>query len=144
MAHEIKFSLMHLKNLVDEEKDDDAKTYINKFFYNSGVNVFYYTGDGFVLYEQAKALKLLSDEVVRFSIVGKKVTVEFSARKYLESIEFKEKDYRPIVDFSSEEKEIVKVRKVGGIEMNDYYVNMSKPCLLITHRRSRGQSFRRS
>ena len=127
MAHELRLSLNYLKTLIEERKDEESKQYINKFFYRSGINMFFFDGDNFILYENDRALKLIPDELTRWSVQNKKSVIEFSAQKYLNSIEFKEKDYSPTIDFNKKEKIIKKTRSINGIELIDHYVNMAKP-----------------
>ena len=101
MSHNIKFSVKHFQTLINDKKDGEAKAYICKFFFKSGVNIFFYNGKEYIKYDKSQALALIPDDLVRYCYIKGKCMTEFSVKQYLKSTEFMEKDYTPTIDLST-------------------------------------------
>lgn len=128
MSHEIVFNVVHLKGLVDQSKFEDAKIYLKKFFFKSGTNMFFKSANGsYKEYIKNDYLDLIPKEIEKVSVIGRTASVEFSARSYLQTTDFLQHNYMPIVDFSTDENIIIKNISVKGVNLEHRYLNMSYP-----------------
>jgi hypothetical protein len=117
----VKFNTMHLKQLVDTNKFDDAKEYINKFFFTSGSNIFFFDGNTFILEDTKTAINRIPNDIKFKSNLN-----SFDARQYIKNAEFMANDYTPTIDFSKE-RFFVSKHTVNGKEVETKHVNMAKP-----------------
>ena len=54
-AYEVIYSATHAKSLATKERVEELKAYIMKFFFASGIGVFYDTGLDYRFYDQVKS-----------------------------------------------------------------------------------------
>jgi hypothetical protein len=117
----LKFDTMHLKQLVDTSKFDEAKAYIGKFFFTSGPNIFFFDGNTFILEETRTAINRIPNDIKFKSNLS-----SFDARQYIKNAEFMANDYTPTIDFSKG-RFFVGKHTVNDIEIETKFVNMAKP-----------------
>ena len=76
-----------LNNLVVSKKFNDAKAYINKFFFNSLGCVYFRNGSEIIKYKREDAIKLIPTEL-KIKKIEENHFYDFSARQYIKSLEF--------------------------------------------------------
>ena len=59
----LRFDVTHLKQLLEEQRNDAAKKYVKQYFFKYGVDVFFYDGENFVLYNRTEATNQIPDDL---------------------------------------------------------------------------------
>ena len=73
----IVFDRKHCKKLLDDEKIEEAKTYLKYFFFSSQSKIFFFNGYEFVLYTRDDALKLIPNDFKLDRVVPNPHTKKF-------------------------------------------------------------------
>ena len=132
-SYDIKFSVMHLKQLLFNANDiyeiQPVYNYIKKFFFRYKTDFFFFDSQKYELYKREKAMELIPDDLRKTfkKIVGENIVkIEIILKNYLKMTDFHEKESEPVVDFSKQQI-FNKIENVQGVNINYDYVNMGKP-----------------
>lgn len=132
----VKFDYVYCRSLLESEKIDEAKQYVNCFFFRYRDNVFFFDGSTFLLYPLERAIKLIPCDLkieinvlneLKSSAVNKKYDkIKFRLADYLKETDFMKNEYTPTIDFK---KDLIFTEKVKlrGYEFEKKYINMAKP-----------------
>lgn len=128
----IVFDRKHCKTLLDSNKIEEAKIYLKYFFFSYGNKIFFFDGYEFVLHTKEEALKLIPDDFKLSTMVPNELTKKFekeeiSLKSYLKSTDFMNLDYKPTIDFSTNDLVIIKSKRIRGFDFQENYLNMAKP-----------------
>lgn len=128
----IVFDRNHCKNLLTSNKVEEAKTYLKYFFFSYENKIFFFNGYEFVLYTKEEALKLIPDDFKLSVMIANEHTKKFekeeiSLKSYLKSTDFMNLDYKPTIDFSTNDLVITKNKRIRGFDFKENYLNMAKP-----------------
>ena len=128
----IVFDRNHCKTLLNSNKVEEAKTYLKYFFFSYENKIFFFNGYEFLLYTKEEALKLIPDDFKLSVMVPNEHTKKFekeeiSLKTYLKSTDFMNLDYKPTIDFSTNDLVIVKNKRIRGFDFKENYLNMAKP-----------------
>ena len=122
-AHDVIYSAVYAKSLATKEQMEQLKLYIMKFFFASKTGVFFDSGLEYVLYKElGEVKKLIANDLIVYD--GKNEL--FNARKFLESTEFKARQYEPMIDFTKD-KVIIENTIIKGVSIPKHKLNMAKP-----------------
>ena len=125
--HDVVFTPDYLKTLITNNEIEEAKKYMNKFFFRSGLNTFFYDKiqSEFQLYNETDIKKKVSKDMICKNFEMKKTTV-FSCQDYLTSTEFMNVSYYPTIDFK---KPLIFAEnmEVDDFTISKNYLNMIKP-----------------
>ena len=121
----LEFNPKYAEELLDDGKVDEAKQYVNTFFYSYGAKIYYYNGKEFILYSKPLAKRLIPINL-KINIVKPNSTIKFCMRQYLESAEFMSNQYEPIMDFSTKQLIITKELCIRGIILKKQFLNIAK------------------
>nr|CAI9421274.1 helicase_3 [Cafeteriavirus-dependent mavirus]CAI9421312.1 helicase_3 [Cafeteriavirus-dependent mavirus] len=118
----IVFSLNHLKSLVSQNQEEEAKAYIEKFFFHTTVGTFFKDAlhNQWTLIHEKNLKNFISSDIDN----DKKGTKNFNARKYLNQSEFMGKTYYLDVIPNSPDQVLEKEVTVKGIQYNQKVLNM--------------------
>lgn len=132
----VKFDYVYCRSLLENEKIDEAKQYINCFFFRFRDSIFYFDGFTFLLYPLERAMKLIPSDLkielnvlneLKSSQVNKKYDkIKFRLVDYLKETDFMKNEYTPTIDFKKDLIFSEKV-KIKGHEFEKKYINMAKP-----------------
>eukprot|EP01040_Poterioochromonas_malhamensis_P005688 gene5688-6111_t len=130
-AYDLRWDVMHAKQLVDNDKIQQVKDYVKKFFFHYQGQVFFFTGTSHVLYDRCKAMELIPDDIVRDVFTAnmdkhKFETNEFKLKNFLKTSEFMKDQYQPTIDFSQTKSIFSETTIVQGVPMEKKYINMGK------------------
>jgi hypothetical protein len=117
------FSLTFLKDLIETKKINEAKQYINQFFFKYLNNIFFNDKGTYILFSKEEALKLLPNDLILYD--GKNII--FNAKSYLNSTEFMNNEFKITIDFKNQNKIFEKTEVIDGCEYKQKYLNMIKP-----------------
>ena len=125
--YDIVFSVAHLKSLVDDNKQEEAKAYIKKFYFN-GINsscIFFYNGleESFTSLVPKDAIATIPSEIDNEK---KKGHGQFTGRNFLKSVDFMEDSYTPTIDFNKPPV-FTTQKKMKGLTFECKYLNMARP-----------------
>ena len=128
----IVFDRNRCKTLLNSNKVEEAKTYLKYFFFSYENKIFFFNGYEFLLYTKEEALKLIPDDFKLSVMVPNEHTKKFekeeiSLKTYLKSTDFMNLDYKPTIDFSTNDLVIVKNKRIRGFDFKENYLNMAKP-----------------
>ena len=116
--HEIIYTASYAKQLANEKKVEELKTYIMKFYCASGSHIFVATDDSYVSHKLDSAKMLIANDLVVYE--GKNEI--FNARKFLSSSEFYDRQYEPAIDFTKpiffESSVVVRGHTVKRMKLN--------------------------
>lgn len=116
------FNGVYLKQLADANNINDAKTYINKFFFHSGVGFFYFDGVEYIYHKSEDINNLMPKDIMAFR--GRQL--EFSGRDYLKSSEFMVRNFIPVIDYSKGKTFVKTIKTEDGEELEQHCLNMAK------------------
>jgi hypothetical protein len=126
------FDRKHCKKLLTNEKIEEAKRYLDYFFFPFENKIFFFNGREFVLYNRDDAIKLIPDDFKISIVVANEHTKKFekeeiSLKAYLKSTDFMDLEYKPTIEFKSNDLIISKERRIRGFTFTEKYLNMAKP-----------------
>ena len=75
--NDIRFNRLHCKELLEQNKIDDAKVYIKKFFFSFQNKIFFNDGIQFILYPREEALKLIPNDLKTSVILPNEQTKKY-------------------------------------------------------------------
>ena len=102
--NDIRFNRLHCKELLEQNKIDDARVYIKKFFFSFQNKIFFNDGIQFILYPREEALKLIPNDLKTSVILPNEQTkkikkFDISLKDYIKNCEFMDLQYIPTIDF---------------------------------------------
>jgi hypothetical protein len=122
----IQFTTSYAKKFADANDIDGLKKYIQQFFYSHTGDIFFRDKNRYILIDLVCAKKKLPNDLIVYKTIGKKTVEAFNARNYLESTEFREKEYMQTIDFSKDEI-FTKTETIRNVPIELNYINMAKP-----------------
>ena len=126
------FDRKYCKKLLDSEKIDDAKNYLKYFFFAYQNKIFFFNGYEFILYNRDDALKLIPNDFKLSVIIPNEHTKKFEKEEislisFLKSTDFMELEYKPIINFRTDDLIICENKRIRGFDFQENYLNMAKP-----------------
>ena len=128
---DIKFDVVYLKSLLDENKVKELEAYLRKFFFRYKTKIFFFDGVVFELYDQDKALKLIPNDCVLEKMVADEETKKFkkvfyNVKSYIQSTDFMQYEFLPSIDFSQGLKN-TKQRTINTVSIQETFFEIAKP-----------------
>jgi len=121
-VHDILFSNAYCKQLLKNDKIEEAKTYLRNFFFCYNTELFYFNGEDFNLYSKTDIPKLVSKDLIKYE--DKQLL--FSAFDYFKTPDFMDIKYEPTIDFTKPRR-FSTLKYIQGIPITKHFVNMAKP-----------------
>ena len=125
-AHDIEFDMFYCEQLLEQNKLEDVKSYIKKFFFKYKQDIFYFDGEKFELHNKADALGLISKNLEKYQTIDKKSVQVFSGRGFLQTTEFMKYEYTPTIDFTKP-RTFEQIKVIDGVNITKRHLNMAKP-----------------
>jgi len=125
------FDRAYAKKLLDDNKIEEVKKYITYFFYSFQNKIFFFDGFEFILYNRDDALKLIPDDLKTSMLIANSNTKkfekeDFSLKYYLKSTDFMNIEYKPTIDFTTNDLIIEKIKRIRTFDFKENLLNMAK------------------
>jgi hypothetical protein len=129
--YDLRWDVMHAKQLVDNNEIQKAKDYVKQFFFHYQGQVFFFSGNSYTLYDRYKAMELIPDDIVRDIVIPnmdkyKFESTEFKLKTFLKTSEFMKDQFEPTIDFTQAQSIFSRKTTVQGVEVERKYINMGK------------------
>lgn len=101
------FSTMYVKKILEENKIEEAKQYINRFFFKGDKGIFFFNGrDNIFEYIDKKDLDVkVSKDLIYIDYKQKGHPITFEALDYLKSAGIMDNIYVPTINYEEKMKE---------------------------------------